>query len=174
MIPKDKKTYQQDPANYREALRELRGDEAEGADIVMVKPGMPYLDIIRLLRDNTSLPVSAYHVSGMRLSSPTRFLQHCPPLAQHAAYARSDCALVWAYDLLHIHCPAGTEMRGNGGLTMFDLTGEYAMIKAAALQGWLNERETVLEALLCMKRAGADLILSYFASDAAKWMAGER
>lgn len=68
MIPKDKKTYQQDPANYREALRELRADEAEGADIVMVKPGMPYLDIIRLLRDNTTLPVSAYHVSGL---SPT-------------------------------------------------------------------------------------------------------
>lgn len=64
VIPKDKKTYQQDPANYREALRELRADEAEGADIVMVKPGMPYLDIIRLLRDNTTLPVSAYHVSG--------------------------------------------------------------------------------------------------------------
>lgn len=115
VIPKDKKTYQQDPANYREALRELRADEAEGADIVMVKPGMPYLDIIRLLRDNTTLPVSAYHVSG-----------------------------------------------------------EYAMIKAAALQGWLDERQTVLEALLCMRRAGADLILSYFASDAAKWMAGER
>ena len=64
IIPKDKKTYQQNPANYREALRELRADEAEGADIVMVKPGMPYLDIIRLLRDNTSLPVAAYHVSG--------------------------------------------------------------------------------------------------------------
>jgi len=64
IIPKDKKTYQQDPANYREALRELRADEAEGADIVMVKPGMPYLDIVRLLRDHTSLPVAAYHVSG--------------------------------------------------------------------------------------------------------------
>ena len=66
IIPPNKKTYQQDPANYREALRELRADEAEGADIVMVKPGMPYLDIIRLLRDNTTLPVSAYHVSGER------------------------------------------------------------------------------------------------------------
>ncbi len=64
VIPPNKKTYQQDPANYREALRELRADEAEGADIVMVKPGLPYLDIIRLLRDNTNLPVSAYHVSG--------------------------------------------------------------------------------------------------------------
>lgn len=64
IIPPNKKTYQQDPANYREALREARLDEAEGADIMMVKPGMPYLDIIRLLRDNTTLPVAAYHVSG--------------------------------------------------------------------------------------------------------------
>lgn len=64
IIPPNKKTYQQDPANYREALREARLDEAEGADIMMVKPGMPYLDIIRLLRDNTPLPVAAYHVSG--------------------------------------------------------------------------------------------------------------
>ena len=64
IIPPNKKTYQQDPANYREALREARLDEAEGADIMMVKPGMPYLDIIRLLRDNTNLPVAAYHVSG--------------------------------------------------------------------------------------------------------------
>lgn len=63
-IPPNKKTYQQDPANYREALREAKLDEAEGADIMMVKPGMPYLDIIRLLRDNTPLPVAAYHVSG--------------------------------------------------------------------------------------------------------------
>lgn len=65
IIPPNKKTYQQDPANYREALREARLDEVEGADIMMVKPGMPYLDIIRLLRDNTTLPVAAYHVSGM-------------------------------------------------------------------------------------------------------------
>ena len=64
MIPPNKKTYQQDPANYREALREARADEAEGADIMMVKPGLPYLDIIRLLRDNTPLPIAAYHVSG--------------------------------------------------------------------------------------------------------------
>ncbi|KAK9845890.1 hypothetical protein WJX81_005268 [Elliptochloris bilobata] len=64
VIPRDKKTYQQDPGNYREALREAMADEAEGADIMMVKPGLPYLDIIRLLRDNTSLPVAAYHVSG--------------------------------------------------------------------------------------------------------------
>lgn len=71
-IPPNKKTYQQDPANYREAVRELKADEAEGADIVMVKPGMPYLDIIRLLRENTPLPISAYHVSGKRLLCP-----HC-------------------------------------------------------------------------------------------------
>ncbi|KAL0031249.1 hypothetical protein WJX77_011467 [Trebouxia sp. C0004] len=111
IIPPNKKTYQQDPANYREALREARLDEAEGADIMMVKPGMPYLDIIRLLRDNTTLPVAAYHVSG-----------------------------------------------------------EYAMLKAAALNGWLNEEDAVLEALLGMRRAGAELILSYYATDAAKWM----
>ncbi|KAK9811753.1 hypothetical protein WJX72_009529 [[Myrmecia] bisecta] len=114
IIPPNKKTYQQDPGNYREALREARLDEAEGTDIMMVKPGMPYLDIIRLLRDNTTLPVAAYHVSG-----------------------------------------------------------EYAMLKAAALKGWLDEREAVLEALLSMRRAGSDLILTYYAKDAAKWMAGE-
>jgi porphobilinogen synthase len=66
VIPPNKKTYQQDPANYREALREMRLDEAEGADIMMVKPGLPYLDIVRLLRDNTTLPIAAYHVSGER------------------------------------------------------------------------------------------------------------
>ena len=64
MIPPNKKTYQQDPANYREALREAELDEAEGADIMMVKPGMPYLDVIRALRDNSTLPIAAYHVSG--------------------------------------------------------------------------------------------------------------
>jgi porphobilinogen synthase len=115
IIPPNKKTYQQDPANYREALRELHADEAEGADIVMVKPGLPYLDVIRLLRDNTPLPVAAYHVSG-----------------------------------------------------------EYAMLKAAAERGWLDEREAVLEALTCLKRAGSDLILTYYATEAAKWMAGEK
>jgi porphobilinogen synthase len=65
IIPKDKKTYQQDPANYREALREAQLDEVEGADIMMVKPGLPYLDVIRLLRDNSTLPIAAYHVSGV-------------------------------------------------------------------------------------------------------------
>ncbi len=64
IIPPNKRTYQQDPANYREALREAELDEAEGADIMMVKPGMPYLDIIRALRDNSTLPIAAYHVSG--------------------------------------------------------------------------------------------------------------
>lgn len=113
-IPPNKKTYQQDPANYREALRELRSDEAEGADIMMVKPGLPYLDVIRLLRDNSPLPIAAYHVSG-----------------------------------------------------------EYAMLKAAAERGWLNEKDAVLEALTCLKRAGSDLILTYYATEAAKWLAGE-
>jgi porphobilinogen synthase len=115
VIPPNKKTYQQDPANYREALREARADEQEGADIMMVKPGLPYLDIIRLLRDNSPLPIAAYHVSG-----------------------------------------------------------EYAMLKAAAERGWLDERECVMEALLSLRRAGSDLILSYYATEAAKWMAAEK
>ena len=115
IIPPNKKTYQQDPANYREALRECRLDEAEGADILMCKPGLPYLDVIRLLRDNTTLPIAAYHVSG-----------------------------------------------------------EYAMLKAAAERGWLVEEDAVLEALTSLKRAGSDLILTYYATQAAKWMAGEK
>ena len=110
-VPKDKKTYQMDPGNFREALRELEADEAEGADVVMVKPGMPYLDVIRLLRDNTALPVAAYHVSG-----------------------------------------------------------EYAMTKAAAMNGWVDERAVVMEALTCFKRSGADLILTYYAKQAAQWI----
>lgn len=114
-IPPHKKEYQMDPANYREALREAAADEAEGADIMMVKPGMPYLDVVRSLRDNTSLPISVYHVSG-----------------------------------------------------------EYAMLKAAAERGWLNEREAALEALMCFRRAGADLILTYYSVEAAKWLAGEK
>jgi len=112
IIPKDKKTYQMDPGNAREALREATLDDAEGADILMVKPGLPYLDIIRSLKDNFYLPVSAYHVSG-----------------------------------------------------------EYAMLKAAALQGWLDEKESVLETLMCFRRAGADLILTYYGVEAAKWLA---
>ncbi|WP_119079044.1 porphobilinogen synthase [Chitinophaga alhagiae] len=103
----DKKTYQMDYANAREALKETLMDVEEGADIVMVKPAMAYLDIIRLVKDSVTVPVSAYHVSG-----------------------------------------------------------EYAMIKAAAKMGWLNEEKAVLESLTSIKRAGADLIATYFAKDA--------
>ncbi|HTJ12716.1 MAG TPA: porphobilinogen synthase [Dinghuibacter sp.] len=105
----DKKTYQMDYANRREAIRETLMDVEEGADIVMVKPAMAYLDIIREVRDAVTVPVSAYHVSG-----------------------------------------------------------EYAMIKAAARMGWLNEEKAILECLSSIKRAGADLIATYFAKDAVK------
>ncbi len=105
----DKKTYQMDPANGREALRELALDEAEGADWVMVKPGLPYLDVISLLRDHTTLPVAAYHVSG-----------------------------------------------------------EYAQLKAAAERGWLDYDACLLESLTSLKRAGADVIFTYGAIEAAK------
>eukprot|EP01023_Acetabularia_acetabulum_P065395 TRINITY_DN8650_c0_g1_i6.p2 TRINITY_DN8650_c0_g1~~TRINITY_DN8650_c0_g1_i6.p2 ORF type:complete len:400 (-),score=93.51 TRINITY_DN8650_c0_g1_i6:318-1517(-) len=115
VIPPNKKTYQQDPANYREALREAQFDEMEGADIMMVKPGLPYLDIIRLLKENFVVPIAAYHVSG-----------------------------------------------------------EYAMLKAAAERGWLDEKECAMESLMCLRRAGADIILTYYATQAAKWMAGEK
>jgi len=111
----DKKTYQQDPANGREALIEAALDEAEGADVLMVKPGMPYLDVIHRLRDATSLPIAAYHVSG-----------------------------------------------------------EYAMMKAAAQKGWLDEKKAVLEAMLCFKRAGCDLILTYYAKQVAMWLAEDK
>mmetsp|Transcript_18121 Transcript_18121/g.36386 ORF Transcript_18121/g.36386 Transcript_18121/m.36386 type:complete len:404 (+) Transcript_18121:78-1289(+) len=107
----DKKTYQQDPANGREALIEAALDAQEGADMLMVKPGMPYLDIIRRLKDNSDLPIAAYHVSG-----------------------------------------------------------EYAMLKAAVERGWLDEKDVVLETLTCFKRAGADIILTYYAKQAAQWM----
>jgi len=107
----DKKTYQQDPANGREALIEADLDVAEGADMLMVKPGMPYLDVIRRLRDTTELPIAAYHVSG-----------------------------------------------------------EYAMLKAAAERGWLDEKAACLESLLCFRRAGSDIILTYYAKQAAKWL----
>ncbi len=107
-----KETYQMDPANTDEALREVALDLAEGADIVMVKPGMPYLDIIRRVKDEFAVPVAAYQVSG-----------------------------------------------------------EYAMLKAAAQNGWLDERKAMLEALLCFRRAGADIILSYYAKQAAQWLA---
>ena len=108
----DKKSYQMDPANAREALRELGLDEDEGADIVMVKPAGPYLDVIHLLRAATVLPIAAYQVSG-----------------------------------------------------------EYLMIKAAARDGWLDERAVVLESLVGIHRAGADMIFTYFARQAAAWLA---
>lgn len=104
----DKSTYQMDPANVREALREAALDEAEGADILMVKPGLPYLDVLRAVAEQTTLPVAAYQVSG-----------------------------------------------------------EYAMIKAAAAAGYLDESAVVLESLLAFKRAGAQLIATYFAKPAA-------
>jgi porphobilinogen synthase len=109
----DKKTYQMDPANAREALREIELDEAEGADILMVKPAGPYLDVIRLMRDATALPVAAYQVSG-----------------------------------------------------------EYAMLKAASQNGWLDERRAVLESLTAIRRAGADVIFTYYAREAARWLRG--
>merc|ERR1719473_2606800 len=110
-VPSGKQTYQQNPANYREALLEARLDEEEGADILMVKPGMPYLDVVKGLHEQSNLPIAAYHVSG-----------------------------------------------------------EYAMLKAAALNGWLDERRAVLEALLSIKRAGATVILTYYATQAARWL----
>ena len=103
----DKKTYQMDAANGREAIKEVRLDIAEGADIVMVKPALAYLDIIYRIKQQTNLPIAAYNVSG-----------------------------------------------------------EYAMIKAAAEQGWIDEKQVILETLLSIKRAGADLILTYFAKEA--------
>jgi porphobilinogen synthase len=105
----DRRSYQMDPPNADEALREVELDIAEGADIVMVKPALPYLDIIRRVKEQFGYPVAAYNVSG-----------------------------------------------------------EYAMIKAAALNGWLDEERVVMEALTGIKRAGADIILTYFAKDAAK------
>ena len=107
----DKKTYQMDPANSDEALREVGFDLQEGADMVMVKPGMPYLDIVRRVKDTFRVPTYVYQVSG-----------------------------------------------------------EYAMLKAAAANGWLDERTVVLESLLAMRRAGADGILTYFSLDAARWL----
>jgi len=109
----NKYTYQMDPANTDEALWEVHLDIREGADIVMVKPGMPYLDIVRRVKDTFGMPTAVYQVSG-----------------------------------------------------------EYAMLKAAAQAGWLEERPCVLEALVGMKRAGADAILTYFALDAARWLKG--
>lgn len=113
-VPKDKKTYQMDPANRMEALKEIFQDVDQGADIIMVKPGMPYLDIVRDAANEIDLPISVYQVSG-----------------------------------------------------------EYAMIKAAVANGWLDEKSAVLESLMAFKRAGASLIASYFSKDAAKWLKEE-
>ncbi len=107
----DKMTYQMDPANSDEALHEVALDLAEGADIVMVKPGMPYLDILRRIKDTFARPTAVYQVSG-----------------------------------------------------------EYAMLKAAAQNGWLDEQKVVMESLLAFKRAGADMILTYFAPQVARWL----
>lgn len=107
----DRRSYQMDPANAREALVEASLDEEEGADILMVKPALPYLDVIHRVKDQTSLPVAAYNVSG-----------------------------------------------------------EYSMIKAAAGNGWIDERTAVMEALTGIKRAGAEIIISYHAPDVARWL----
>jgi porphobilinogen synthase len=107
----DRRGYQMDPANVREALREVALDIEEGADIVMVKPALPYLDVVRRVRETTDLPVAAYNVSG-----------------------------------------------------------EYSMLKAAAQNGWLDEERAVLEALTGIKRAGAEIIISYHAPDVARWL----
>jgi porphobilinogen synthase len=107
----DKKTYQMDPCNVREALREVALDEEEGADMIMVKPAGPYLDVIRAVREFTPLPVAAYQVSG-----------------------------------------------------------EYAMLKAASERGWLDEQRVAVEALLAIRRAGADMILTYYARQVAQWL----
>ena len=114
-IPRDRKAYQMDPANAREALREVALDVAEGADMVMVKPAVPYLDIVRQVKDRFLLPTAAYHVSG-----------------------------------------------------------EYAMIKAAAERGWIDEDRVVLETLTSCRRAGADLVLTYYAPHAARLLTGKR
>jgi porphobilinogen synthase len=110
----DRRSYQMDPANVREALREVDLDIAEGADIVMVKPALAYLDVIQKVREHCNLPIAAYNVSG-----------------------------------------------------------EYAMIKAAAQQGWIDEQRIVMEVLTGIKRAGADMIITYFAPDVAKWLREE-
>jgi porphobilinogen synthase len=107
----DRRAYQMDPPNVREALREVEQDIAEGADIIMVKPALAYLDVIRQVRDTFNYPLAAYNVSG-----------------------------------------------------------EYAMVKAAAQRGWLDEQSVVLETLTAIKRAGADIILTYHAKDAARWL----
>jgi porphobilinogen synthase len=107
----DRRGYQMDPANALEAIREARLDLEEGADVVMVKPALPYLDVVRRVKDETGAPVAAYHVSG-----------------------------------------------------------EYSMLKAAAENGWIDERAAALESLVAIRRAGADMIVTYYAKDAAAWL----
>ncbi|MCU7867575.1 MAG: porphobilinogen synthase, partial [Candidatus Thiodiazotropha sp. (ex Lucinoma borealis)] len=107
----NKYSYQMDPANSNEALHEVALDLQEGADMVMVKPGMPYLDIVRRVKETFQVPTFAYQVSG-----------------------------------------------------------EYAMLKAASQNGWLDEKAVVMESLLCIKRAGCDGILTYYAKQAAEWL----
>jgi porphobilinogen synthase len=107
----DRRGYQMDPANVREALRECEQDLAEGADVIMIKPALPYLDVIRAARERFDLPLAAYNVSG-----------------------------------------------------------EYAMVKAAAAQGWLEEQQAALESLTAIKRAGADIVVSYWTKDLAAWL----
>jgi len=107
----DRRSYQMDPANVREALRECELDVAEGADVIMVKPALPYLDVLRAARERFDVPLAAYNVSG-----------------------------------------------------------EYAMVKAAAAQGWLDERHAALESLTAIKRAGADIVVSYWTKDLAAWL----
>jgi porphobilinogen synthase len=107
----DRRSYQMDPANVREAIRECELDLAEGADVLMVKPALPYLDVIRAVREKFDVPVAAYNVSG-----------------------------------------------------------EYAMVKAAARAGWLDERQAALESLTAVRRAGADLVFSYWAKDLTRWL----
>lgn len=111
----DRRTYQMDPANGREALRECQADIDEGADIIMVKPALAYLDIVRQARDLTRLPLAVYNVSG-----------------------------------------------------------EYSMVKAAAQNDWIDEKRIVMENMIAMKRAGADIIITYHALDVAKWLEEER
>ena len=113
-VPKfgDRRSHQMDPANAREALREIELDVLEGADVIMVKPALPYLDIVAKARSRFDLPLGAYNVSG-----------------------------------------------------------EYSMVKAAAANGWIDERRVVFEVLTAIKRAGADLIITYHAMDFARWLA---
>ncbi|MDN4619734.1 porphobilinogen synthase [Paenibacillus sp. PsM32] len=111
----DRKSYQMDPANVREALREAESDVAEGADMLMVKPSLAYMDVLRAVRENFDLPLVAYNVSG-----------------------------------------------------------EYAMVKAAAQNGWINERGIVTEMMLGFKRAGADMIITYFSKDVVRWLREEQ